>query len=221
MDQSSLKLTGLARYDGLKNKDKRQILITPTWRRSIANSNVAHFKKRHNDYFKNSDYFSIYNRLINDEKLIETAKKCGYKLIYLLHPAASAQLEDFDRNDYVELIPAAGDVNYEKILTESSLMITDYSGVQFDFAYMRKPILYYHPAELPPHYDESTAYVYERDAFGPLIDNHEEMVRQLCDYMKRHCRMKQEYVERADRFFTYSDDKNCERIYNTIIDFMK
>lgn len=221
VDQSSLKLTGLARYDGLKNNDKHQILITPTWRRNIADSNVAHFKKGHNNYFKNSDYFTIYNRLINDVTLIETARKCGYKLIYLLHPAASAQLEDFERNDYVELIPAAGDVNYEKILTESSLMITDYSGVQFDFAYMRKPILYYHPAELPPHYDESTAYVYERDAFGPLIDNHEEMVRQLCDYMKRHCRMKQEYVERADRFFAYSDDKNCERIYNTIIDFME
>ena len=151
---------------------------------------MAHFKKGHNEYFKNSDYFKIYNRLINDTKLIATARKCGYRLIYLLHPAASAQLEDFDRNDYVELIPAAGDMNYEKILTESSLMVTDYSGVQFDFAYMRKPILYYHPAELPPHYDESTAYVYERDAFGPLIDNHDEIVRQLCEYMKNHCRMK-------------------------------
>ena len=216
VDQSMLKLTGLARYDGLKSKDQHQILITPTWRRNIADSNVAHFKKGHNEYFKNSDYFHIYNRLINDPKLIETAKKYGYKLIYLRHPAARAQLEDFDRNDYTELIPAAGDMNYEKILTESSLMVTDYSGVQFDFAYMRKPLLYYHPAQLPPHYDESTAYVYERDAFGPLIDNHEEMVRQLCDYMKHQCRMKPEYVERADRFFAFRDDRNCERIYKCL-----
>ena len=216
VDQSMLRLTGLARYDGLKNNDRHQILITPTWRRSIADSNVAHFKKGHNDYFKNSAYFRIYNRLINDQKLIETAKKCGYKLIYLLHPAASAQLDDFDRNDYVELIPAAGDMNYEKILTESSLMVTDYSGVQFDFAYMKKPILYYHPAELPPHYDESTAYVYERDAFGPIIDNHEEIVKQLCDYMNNRCRMKREYVVRVDKFFAFSDDRNCERIFQCI-----
>lgn len=221
VDQNMLKLTGLARYDGLKNNDKHQILITPTWRRNIADSNVAHFKKGHNEYFKNSDYFKIYNRLINDPRLIEIAKRCGYKLIYLLHPAASAQLDDFDRNDYVELIPAAGDMNYEKILTESSLMVTDYSGVQFDFAYMRKPILYYHPAELPPHYDESTAYVYERDAFGPIIDNHEEMVRQLCDYMKNHCKMKLEYVERADKFFAFSDFGNCERIYQTIQEYFE
>ena len=34
-------------------------------------------------------------------------------------------------------------ISYEDLLTESSLMVTDYSGVQFDFAYMKKPIIYY------------------------------------------------------------------------------
>lgn len=86
-----------------------------------------------------------------------------------MHPAVSSQLEDFDRNDYVELIPAASDMNYEKILTESSLMVTDYSGVQFDFAYQRKPLLYYHPASLPPHYEQSKAYQYDKDAFTLLL----------------------------------------------------
>ncbi len=219
-DKSSLKLTGVARYDGLKSNEQRQILITPTWRRNIANANVAHVKKGHNEYFKNSEYYRIYNTLINDSKLIECAKETGYKIIYLLHPAASAQIDDFDRNDYVELIPAASDMNYEKILTESSLMVTDYSGVQFDFAYMRKPLLYYHPKELPPHYDESKAYVYETDAFGPIIDNHEDIVDILCDYMKNNCVMKQEYVERADKFFAFKDFGNGERIYKEILKFL-
>ena len=84
-DKTVLALTGLARYDGLKNNDKKQILITPTWRRNIANAGVAHIKKGHNEYFKNSEYFKIYNSLINDEKLIKCAKKNRYKLIYLLH----------------------------------------------------------------------------------------------------------------------------------------
>ena len=219
-DKSRLKLVGIARYDGLKSNDKKQILITPTWRRNIANANVAHVKKGHNEFFKNSEYFRIYNSLINDPKLIECAKKTGYKLIYLLHPAASAQIDDFDRNDYVELIPAASDMNYEKILTESSLMVTDYSGVQFDFAYMRKPLVYYHPKTLPPHYDESKAYVYETDAFGPLVDNHEEMVNTLCEYMISGCKMKHEYVKRADKFFAFKDFKNRKRIYEAILEFL-
>ena len=31
-----------------------------------------------------------------------------------------AQIDDYDRNDYVEIIPASGDMSYEKILTEST-----------------------------------------------------------------------------------------------------
>lgn len=177
--------------------------------------------RQHNESFKESDYFRIYNSLINDQKLIEMAKRTNYKIVYLLHPITSSQIEDFERNDYVDIIQATGETSYEKILTESSLMVTDYSGIQFDFAYMRKPILYYHPKELPSHFEESPSYSYERDAFGPIIDNHEEMVRQLCDYMKNHCKMKLEYVERADKFFAFSDFGNCERIYRTILEYLQ
>ena len=31
-DREVLRLTGLARYDGLVNREQKQILITPTWR---------------------------------------------------------------------------------------------------------------------------------------------------------------------------------------------
>lgn len=99
-------------------------------------------------------------------------------------------------------------------------MVTDYSGVQFDFAYMRKPLLYYHPAELPPHYDESIGYSYEKDAFGPLIETHDKLVGQLCQYMECGCKMKEEYRERADRFFAYNDFNNCERIYRSVLEYM-
>lgn len=215
-----IKLTGLARYDGLKSNEKRQILITPTWRRNIVNSNVAHIKKTHNDFFKNSKYYKIYNTLINDAKLIETAKKNHYKIIYLLHPAISAQKEDFEKNDYVEIIAATDNMNYEKILTESSLMVTDYSGVQFDFAYMRKPIVYYHPDELPPHYDTGELN-YQTMGFGPICKNNEEIVTTLCNYMEKNCEIEEEYVKRADDFFAYNDYNNCERIFNTIQEYMK
>lgn len=219
-EKEQIKLTGLARYDGLKSNEQRQILITPTWRRNIVNSNVAHIKKSHNNFFKNSKYYKIYNTLINDEKLIQTAKENNYKIIYLLHPAISAQKEDYEKNDFVELIAATDNMNYEKILTESSLMVTDYSGVQFDFAYMRKPIVYYHPDELPPHYDAG-GLDYKTMGFGPICKNNDEIVETLCDYMKNNCVTKEEYVKRANDFFEFDDHNNCERIYNTIINYMK
>jgi CDP-glycerol glycerophosphotransferase (TagB/SpsB family) len=106
-------------------------------------------------------------------------------------------------------------MSYEKILTESSLMVTDYSGVQFDFAYMRKPILYYHPTELPPHYEES-CFIYDTMGFGPIIDNQDKLVKSLCEYMDNGCKMEQKYIDRANDFFEYSDFDNCKRILENV-----
>ena len=217
--KSDISLVGMARYDGLKNNDQKQILITPTWRRDVVNSGIAYVKKTHNTHFKDSEYYRIYNGLINDAKLISCAKECGYRIIYLLHPAMSAQSVDYERNDYVQIVEATGNMSYEKILTESSLMVTDYSGVQFDFAYMRKPILYYHPDTLPPHY-EAGGLIYETMGFGPICQNHEEIVENLCEYMKNQCKMKEMYVKRADDFFAYDDFENCHRIYEAVENYM-
>ena len=214
-----MSLTGLARYDGLKSKEEKIILITPTWRRNVVNSSVAYIKKKHNDNFKNSDYFNIYDSLINNKKLIECAKKNGYKIIYLLHPAMSGQLEDFTRNDYVDIIPATGNVNYEEILTKSALMVTDYSGVQFDFAYQRKVLVYYHPDKLPPHYDDG-GLEYDTMGFGPVCKTEEQIVDELCNNMDNGCKISDKYKERADRFFAFDDHNNCKRILNKIDDYL-
>ena len=212
-----LTITGSPRYDGLHNNDKKQILITPTWRSYLALPSVKYGEsRRHNDNFKDSDYFKIYNNLINNNKLIEKAKETGYKIIYLLHPCTSSQINDYDKNEYVELIAATENLNYEKILTESSLMVTDYSGVQFDFAYMYKPIVYFHPKELPPSYEEGE-YKYETMALGEIVNNSEELVDKVCEYMDNECKIKDEYKSRIDKFFKYHDYNNCERIYNEIM----
>ncbi len=218
-DESMLKLTGHGRYDGLINNDQKQLLITPTWRRGITSGSTKKGSTyAHSDTFKSSDYYRIYNGLINDERLIAAAKEYGYRIMYLLHPAMSNQLEDFDQNEYVDIVAATSAISYEKVLTESSLMVTDYSGVQFDFAYMKKPVVYYHPSILPPQY-ESSGLNYETMGFGPICTNHEEIVESLCDYMKRSCEMEEEYRRRVDDFYAFSDHNNCARMYEEIIDF--
>ena len=217
-EEKHLKMTGLARFDGLKNDDRRFILITPTWRRNIVVSGIANIKKTHADGFKGTEYYRLYNSLINDRKLIECAKRCGYGITYLLHPAMSAQIDDYDRNDFVELVAATGDMNYERILTQASLMVTDYSGVQFDFAYMRKPIVYYHPDTLPPQY-ESGSIDYAETGFGPICTEHDRLIDCLCGYMENNCRNTEKYIGRADSFFAFSDYENCRRIYDEMLQF--
>lgn len=218
-DKSILKLTGIPRYDGLVSNDKKQILITPTWRAYISMPPVMGQARPYYPEFKNTNYYKLYCNLLKDEKLIKTARKCGYKLIYLLHPIISSQIVDYPKIDGIEIIPATS-VNYEKILTESSLMLTDYSGVQFDFAYMRKPVVYYHPPKLPPHYKEG-GFFYDSMGFGEICTEHEEIVDCLCEYMENNCELKPFYRKRADDFFAYSDLNSCKRIYDDMIEYKK
>lgn len=214
----ALKLTGVPRYDGLENRDKKQILISPTWRMQSARlvSKNEGVERDYNPLFKETPYFKVYNSLINDKKLIEAAEQYGYRLAYVLHPIVSPQADDFDKNDYVDIIPAVGDMSYEKMFCESSLMVTDYSGIQFDFAYMRKPLVYYHPEELEAHYEEGSFH-YDTMAFGEIVRKKDELVGLLIDYMKEGCQMKELYRMRADDFYAFDDRNNCQRIFDEIV----
>jgi CDP-glycerol glycerophosphotransferase (TagB/SpsB family) len=218
--EDEVKNTGLCRYDGLKNNDQRVLLIFPSWRNYLAVQSSA-FERRHkSSFFKKTDYFKLYNGLINDPRLLAAAKEYRYRVIYLLHPIVSEQAGDFTRNDQVRIISSLEDPNYEKLLTEASLLLTDYSGVQFDFAYMYKPVVYFHPPQLPPSYKEAS-YKYDKHALGDIATGYDELVDLLIDYMKNDCALKPEYRERIDRFFYHHDFDNCARTYSAAIDYMR
>ncbi|WP_407383744.1 CDP-glycerol glycerophosphotransferase family protein [Ruminococcus sp.] len=221
-DTGILKMTGIGRYDGLISNDQKQILITPTWRmyNAMPVTTSEGEQRSYNPDFKNTVYYRIYNDLINNQKLIETAKRTGYKIKYLLHPILSAQVDDYTPDPYVEVISSVGDMSYEQILTESSLMVTDYSGVQFDFAYMKKPLVYFHPDELPAHYDDG-GFFYDTMGFGEICTTSPMLVDTLCEYMENGCRMKPEYIARVDDFYHYDDHDNCRRIYDEIMKFQQ
>jgi hypothetical protein len=208
-----IRLKGLARFDGLVNDDKRQLLITPTWRNYIAltpdNPNET---RPYSSLFKETDYYKIFNRVITDKKLLESAQKNGYRIIYLVHPNIEAQAVDFEEREGVTVISGL-EANYEKLLRESSLMVTDYSGVQFDFVHMRKPIVYYHPPQLPPHYEDG-GFFYDTQGFGEICTEHTELVNLLCEYMEDGCELRKFYRARQDDYLEFSDHNSCRRIYD-------
>ncbi len=216
--KDQIALTGMARFDVMIPNDQREILITPTWRRSISGVSNFNSPKEYNDEFKSSSYYKIYNSLINDKDLIQCAKENGYRIIFLLHPAMSSQINDYDKNEYVTFLQATSDISYHDILSKSSLMVTDYSGVQYDFAYMHKPIIYYHSELLPPRFEEG-ALKYDTMGFGPICLTHESVVSELIKYMKNDCKIEKKYDDRINDFFAFDDRNNSQRIYEAILEF--
>jgi len=220
--RSTLKLTGVPRHDGLVDRHKKQIMISPTWRMqaSVKIRTSEGEARDYNPLFKETAYYHVYNRLINDPRLLEAARTYGYRIKYVLHPIVSVQAKDFDTNDIVDIVPSIGDMSYEDMFCESALMVTDYSGVQFDFAYMRKPVLYLHSNEIPAHYEEGT-FFYDTMGFGEIAHTNEELIDLLIDYMKCGCEMKPEYVRRADDFFAFHDQNNCKRVYDEMLRYQE
>ena len=214
-----VKLTGMTRFDELKNGDRKQILIMPTWRRSIRGSyDPVSTVSIYYDGFRETAFFRFYNGLINDERLLEAMRRKGYRGLFCLHPIMKEQWQDFIGNDVFTV--NRGFVDYNRVFEDSSLMVTDYSSVLFDFAYLRKSVVYaqfdkkeFFEAQI---YDQGY-FDYERDGFGPVCCDYESTVDTLIRYVENDCVDPPEYVRRVDRFFAFSDRRNCERAFDVIV----
>lgn len=221
MPKEWIKLTGLPRYDKLLNKDikqKKQIVIMPTWRNKLTtNIDVATGLRKYNPQFKNSDYFNFYNSLINNERLLKVLKESECKIKFMPHPNMMAQIDDFIQNEYVEF--NRGESDYSKEFKENSLLITDYSSVFFDFSYLKKPIILtqfdkenFYEGQL---YDKG--YLdFEKDGFGPVCYDVETTVDYIIKYIKNDFKIEDKYRKRIEKFYKYQDQKNCERVYQEI-----
>ena len=95
----------------------------------------------YSDNFKNIAFFNIYNRFINEQNLISILKEYNYTGILCLHPFFSKQYIDFTINNYIIIEKRC---DYQKLLSSTSLLITDYSNIFYDFGYLKKPIIYLH-----------------------------------------------------------------------------
>lgn len=224
-DNQVVKLTGHPRFDPLVSKGTNKIIFMPTWRFNIVGNNelgpneLPTGRRLYNDSFKDSEYFRFYNSLINDERLLRLLNKLDYTVEFYIHPNHSPQWSDFQTSsERVRLMKPPH--NYIKALREGAMMITDYSGVAFDFAYMKKPIIYTQfdkDSLYTDHYYEKGYFSFEGDGFGPVVYGLEEAVKAITDTLDKGCQMPAVYKKRVEKFFAYKDHENSKRVYEAII----
>jgi len=216
-EKETIWLTGMPRYDELKDEREKIITFAPTWREYLVKTRDRNGVYASSSLFEESEYFKKIDSLLNDKKLKEEADKYGYRLQFILHPSMIVY-KDLFKDCCFEL---AEDVSYNEVFKKSSLFITDYSSAAFDFAYLKKPVLYYQFDQkdfFEGHLWKKGYFDYEKDAFGEIETDHDGIVKRLIEYMEDSCTMKKEYREKADVFFAYSDHKNCERVLEKLRD---
>ena len=146
----------------------------------------------------------------------------GYDIVFRPHPELFKNIANTDEKfidlfDIPDEIYLSRDESYQELLNNSSVLVTDFSSVFFDFAYLKKPVIYFHPENDPYHY-EGSYFDYETMAFGKELGTTDEVLGKLDEYIENGCEMEDEYKKRVDDFFTYTDQNNCKRVYEWILE---
>ncbi|MBC6680860.1 bifunctional glycosyltransferase/CDP-glycerol:glycerophosphate glycerophosphotransferase [Zhenpiania hominis] len=216
--EKEIVLTGLPRFDALKDQKQKKIVIMPTWRKTLAGPIIyGNSERPYQSEFKNSEYFQFYNNLINDAELLRALKDYGYMADFYLHPVFKNQAVDFTGNETIRVVAEAAD--YTRIFNEAALLLTDYSSIYFDFAYLKKPVVYtlFDVEEFYREHYQKGYFDYEADGFGPCCYDYTETVKTLIACMKDGCQMEKKYRERVEQFFAWTDQNNCSRVYDKLL----
>ena len=211
-----VKLCGLARYDKLYDDPRKLVTFMPTWRRTLVSRNDrGDFKLLKG--FQSSRFYLFYCELLNHPDLIRACEECGYALQLMIHPNLAKALPKFSGLKHVRLL--SPHESYRRLFAETSLLVTDYSSVAFDFAYLRKPVVYcqFDRDEFFGDQYREGYYDYERDGFGEVETSVDAAAARIVEYIRGGCRMKDAYADRVGGFFAYTDRDNRKRIHKEIL----
>ena len=212
--------TGLCRFDDLKDEsDGSLILIMPTWRQWIASPESADEKAERFLDFRETEYFRMWNCLINSPALEELLSATGKHVVFYQHRNMQKFTGAFlTRNADVRTASFPEDAH--ELLKKAAVLVTDYSSVAMDFAYMGKPVVYYqfdYRKFRDSHLSEGY-YDYRKDGFGPVEKTACGVISDIGNIICGGMRPEHVYRERMENFFDMRDGRNCERTYRAVME---
>ena len=140
------------------------------------------------------------------------------ELLFYPHASMQQYVDNFSSSNKRIVIADDRYYDVQSLLMESAVLITDYSSIYFDFAYMEKPLIYYqfdYKKYRCGQYQEGY-FSYQDDGFGCVVFKEDELLKQLEDILAGGIKMNEIYRKRVRNFFAYHDTNNCLRTYNAI-----
>lgn len=215
-----VRLLGLCRYDNLPlkpevKKSGRKILLMPTWRFMLDEKSGREFKK--------SFWFQSLQEILEDDGVKELLAENGDEIWFYPHHKMQKFIRFFRAGGGHVKILERNVADVQELLIAADVLITDFSSVFFDFAYMGKPLIYYQfdREEFRKIHLKEGYFSYEKDGFGPVVDTKEQLFEELSGLLRGSCTMKAPYKDRAENFFAFRDQENCRRNYEAVLSLLK
>lgn len=211
VDNSQVQIVGLPRYDFLKQDQAIEagieILYMPTWRDWIQSESDIH----------NSLYFESVQNLVNSEKLDQFLARNQARMTLFLHKSMSSFASHFNLTSKCIELKTVGAAEVQSLIKRSSILITDYSSVSWDFLYLKKPVIFYQ-FDREQYLKERGSYLrFPDDLFGPDVDSSDGVVDWLEVYANNGFNLDQTAMRIREQSFRYLDGLNCERLRKSIL----
>jgi len=208
LSQKKLLLTGQPKNDFIRQNhseflkahsylNKKVILYAPTFR------DVGMKQKTLNELFPLSQL----------QEILEKYDAC---FLYRNHINTTEQqiIEDLDR-----IIPAsfAGFPDAQPLLYHTDILITDYSGIYFDFLLLNRPVIFYTYDYATYREKRDFLFPFERNTPGPKVQTPEFLINAIEDYLLDPKKDSARREEIKNKFHTFTDGRACERINKIIM----
>lgn len=218
--------TGLPRHDELLAKARRlqasdvdRILVMPTWRRTLAEGLPESMTADERAAaFRASDFAEHWFAVLRAPEMEELAAQ-GHRISLLPHPNMAEFLRAEDVPSHVELLSWT-DTDVQDVFARTKLLLTDYSSISFEVAFLERPTVYYH-FDRDAFFSGAQPYRrgyfdYDRDGFGPVTTSHEQLVAAVKQLAADDFVPDQAVTERIRSTFGARTGDSCARVYEAI-----
>lgn len=217
-------LSGFPRHDRLLDlqesiPSKKQIVIMPTWRAKLSGTPLRGNTREKNPDFMQSLYATSWKKFLHSEELKQLCNKFNYEVLFFPHANTQPYIDAFEVPEWIQcLTHRSGGI--QELFCRSALMITDYSSVAFEMAYLCKPVIYFQFDREDVfgggHLTQKGYFDYKKDGFGPVVETQEELIKQIEVLLANGGKPSPGYRRRMERTFSFRDKRCCERVYNAI-----
>ncbi len=191
--------------------NRNQIVLMPTWRFYLA--------QNPDTVFEETEYYKAYDKLIRSKELKSYLEANNLKFVFYLHNDMRKYVDSFGTDcSNIEIVSDDANYDIQELLKNSAMLITDYSSVHFDFAYMNKPVIYYQfdKTEFFDKQYKHSAFSAERDGFGPVCYSADDVVKSIAELHKESFAMPDVYHKRMRDIYKLYDRENCKRVFDAI-----
>lgn len=175
-------------------KDKKIILYAPTWRDNQY-SNPGEY-----NFATEMDFDAMHENLKDD-----------YAMIVKFHYLVKENIDWSKYEDFIIECDAEWDI--QELYLVSDIMITDYSSVMFDYAILKRPMIFF-TYDLENYTKNIRSFYFDifEEAPGPRLETNEELISAIKNFNIDD--YNEEYGEKYKRFsekYNQFDDGNASR----------